>query len=112
MCELPDGVVNSEVADLKERVKEHISQALKYACRSWYKHLVGAISARITPILRRFLEEKFLFWLEVLSVLGVAREAVHALEATEKCEWVEVCRIPSLVRSKNSLGLEPGAINP
>ena len=105
ICRLPDGVVNSEVADLRERTDEHIGQALEYACRSWYRHLVGAIPAWITPILHRFLEEKFIFWLEVLSVLGAAKEAVHALEAITKCEWVEVCRIPSLVHFKNSLGL-------
>ena len=112
ICKLPDGVVNSEVIDLKERINEQIGQALEYACRSWYKHLVGTIPARITPILRRFLEEKFLFWLEVLSVLGATKEAVHALEATEKCEWAEVCGILLLVHFKNSLGLEPGAIDP
>ena len=97
ICKLPDGVVNSDVIDLGERTNEHIGQVLEYACRSWYKHLVGAIPARIMRILRRFLEEKFLFWLEVLSVLGAAREAVHALEATAKCELVEVCH--SIVRS-------------
>src|ERR1700753_94462 len=79
---------------------------------SWYRHLVGAIPDRITPILRRFLEEKFLFWLEVLSGLGASKEAVHALDATTKCKWVEVCRISSLVHFKNSLGLGPGANDP
>ena len=112
ICKLPDGVINSEVIDLRERTNEYIGQELEYACRSWYKHLAGAIPAHIAPILRRFLEEKFLFWLEVLSVLGAAKEAVHALESTAKCEWAEVCRIPSLVHFKNSLGLEPGAIDP
>ena len=122
ICKLPDGVANSEVTDLRERANEHIGQPLEYACRSWYKHLIGAIPAHIMPILRQFLQEKFLFWLEVLSVLGAAKEAVHALEATAKCEWVEgsrmpcewveVCHIPSLVHFKNSLGLEPGTINP
>ena len=112
ICKLPDGVINSEVIDLRERTNENIGQALEYACRSWYKHLVGTIPAHIMPILRRFLEEKFLFWLEALSVLGAAKEAVLALEATAKCELVEVCRIPLLVHSKNSLGLEPGTIDP
>ena len=112
ICKLPDGVLNSEVIDLRERANKKIGQSLEYACRLWYKHLVGAIPARIMPILRRFLEEKFLFWLEVLSVLGAIKEAVHALEATAKCEWVEVCYIPSLVYFKSSLGLEPGTINP
>ena len=97
ICKLPDGVINLEVVDLRERTNEHISQVLEYTCRSWYKHLIGAIPAHITPVLRRFLEEKFLFWLEVLSVLGAAKEAVHALEATAKCEWAEVCCILSLV---------------
>ena len=112
ICKLPDGVINSEVIDLRERTNDQISQVLEYSCRSWYRHLVGTIPARVTPILHRFLEEKFLFWLEVLSILGAAKEAVHALEATAKCEWAEVCHIPSLVHFKNSQGLEPGAIDP
>ena len=96
MCELPDGVINSEVIDLKERTEERIGRALEYACRSWYKHLVGTMPAHIAPVLHEFLEKKFLFWLEVLSVLGVAREAVNALEATTRCGWPDVRLIPLL----------------
>ena len=92
MCELPDGAANSDVVDLKERTEEHIGRALEYACRSWHKHLVGTIPADIAPVLQKFLEEKFIFWLEVLSVLGAAREAVDALEATTRCEWPDVRR--------------------
>ena len=111
MCKLPDGVANLEVVDLKERIEKHISQALRYACRSWYKHLV-ATSAQTdndVPVLRRFLEEKFLFWLEVLSVLGAAREAVDALEATAK--WLEVRSI-SLSVFYSPLRLDTGNTNP
>ena len=97
MCKLPDGVANSEVVDLKERVEERIGQGLKYACRSWHKHVVWRIPAHIIPILHRFLEEKFLFWLEALSVLGAAREAVDALGAIAECEWTDVCCISLLV---------------
>jgi hypothetical protein len=93
MCKLPDGAINSEVPNLKAKVKEHIGEALEYACRSWHKHLVGTIPARVASILREFLEKKFLFWLEVLSVLGAAREAIDALEATTRCEWPDVCDI-------------------
>ena len=94
MCKLPDGVTNSEVIDLKERAEQHIGQALEYACRSWHKHLVGTIPAHIAPVLHRFLEEKFLFWLEALSVLGAAREAVDAVGLIAECEWTDVCCIP------------------
>ena len=90
MCELPDGVVNSEVPGLKEKIGEHIGEALEYACRSWHKHLVGTVPDHVVPILREFLEKKFLFWLEVLSILGAAREAIDALEATTRCEWPDV----------------------
>jgi len=91
MCKLPDGVINSEVDDLKERTNECINQALEYACRSWHKHLVDTTPAhrlKITSSLHRFLEGKFIFWLEVLSILGAAREAVNALEAAVR--WLDV----------------------
>jgi len=91
MCKLPDGAINSEVNDLSERTEQYIDQALQYACKSWHKHLVDTTPVhilKITPVLHRFLEEKFLFWLEVLSVLGAAREAVKALEAAAK--WLDV----------------------
>ena len=91
LCQLPDGVTNSEVNDLGERVEKHIDQALQYACKSWHKHFVNvkpAHALKITPLLHMFLEKKFLFWLEVLSVLGVASEAVGALDVAAK--WLDV----------------------
>ena len=105
MCKLPDGVINLEVENLEQK-KGCIDSALEYACRSWHKHLIGKMAARTLDVLQQFLGEKFLFWLEVLSVLGAVREAVDALEATMK--WLEVCRIPLLVRFQTSteLGLD------
>jgi len=94
MCKLSDGVVNSEVGDMRERVEQYIDHSLQYACKSWHKHLVDPHTVpthapKVTPVLHRFLEEKVLFWLEVLSVLGSVRDAVDALEAAAK--WLEVC---------------------
>jgi hypothetical protein len=94
MCKIPDAVTNSEVNDLQERTKEYINHGLRYACESWHKHLVDLRTVpthtlKITSVLHRFLEEKFLFWLEVLSVLGTVRNAVDALEIAAK--WLQVC---------------------
>ena len=92
ICKLPDDVINADVDDLEDRIEQHIDHGLRYACKSWHKHLVGIAPARaveITSIFHRFLEGKFLFWLEVLSVLGAVREAVDALEAAVK--WLDVC---------------------
>jgi len=91
MCKLPDAVTNSEVGDLQERREQYINDALQYACKSWHKHPIDkcvASTLEITSALSCFLEKKFLFWLEVLSVLGVVRVAVDALEVTGK--WLEV----------------------
>jgi len=91
MCKLPDTVINSEVGDLRERTERNISHALQYACKSWHKHLVDGHAARTPEIisaLHCFLRNKFLFWLEVLSVLGTVRAAVDALEMATK--WLEV----------------------
>jgi len=92
LLSLPNYALNSEVEDLQARVDNCISTALEYACRSWHKHLTevrGDITA-IVPILRGFLQEGFLGWLEVLSVIGAARDAIVALE--KLMSWLqEVC---------------------
>ncbi|KAF9646368.1 WD40 repeat-like protein, partial [Thelephora ganbajun] len=98
MCNLPDAVANCEVKDLHERTERHLNPTLQYACKSWHKHLIDEHTIRtstITSALHRFLEKKFLFWLEVLSVLGAAREAVDALDVAAK--WLEASPTLDLV---------------
>ena len=92
MCQLPETVINSEVDDLLERKDKHINHDLRYACQSWHRHLIDehmAHTPKVTFALQNFLEKKFLFWLEVLSVLGTVRNAVDALEVATKL--LEVC---------------------
>ena len=87
MCRLPDGVVNSDVHDLGKRIAKYIDPAVQYACRSWHTHLIEgpmiSVKADITSALHQFLETKLLFWLEVLSVLGTAENAVDALQTAK-----------------------------
>ena len=97
MCNLPGGVKNSEVDDLKDRREKYISHALEYACKSWHKHLLDGSTAqrpKITSALHHFLAHKFLCWLEALSVLGAVRDAVDALEVAVK--WAEVSWVSAL----------------
>ena len=92
LLSLPDYALNSEVKDLETRISDRISNALRYACRSWHNHLTrtGGDATDVVSHLRIFLEEKFLAWLEVVSVLGVVREAVVGLERL--IHWLqEVC---------------------
>ena len=91
MCKLPEAVINSEVDDIKERKEKYLNHALQYACKSWHKHLDNrdpAHMSKITSVLHAFLEEKFLQWLEVLSVLGAVRNAIEALDAAAR--WLKV----------------------
>ena len=104
ICKLPDGVMNSEVSDLEERIKEHIDRALQYACRSWHKHLMDTVPVRIIPVLHRFLEKNFLSWLEVLSVLGAAREAIDALGVAARLLDVRCVSLPVLSKKIDLTG--------
>jgi len=95
MFEFPDGFANDEADGLRKRAEGNIDQGLRYACESWHKHLADAntvptYTVKITSALHQFLEQKFLFWLEVLSILGTLRGAVDALEMARK--WLEVRR--------------------
>jgi len=82
LLSLPSYALNSEVKDLETRVNDRTDAALRYACKSWYKHLpkTGGDVTDVVSRLRVFLEEKFLAWLEVISTLGATRGAVAALE--------------------------------
>jgi hypothetical protein len=82
LLSLPDYALNSEVEDLQTRIDGHISLTLRYACQSWHHHLTETTGdvTNIISHLHVFLEEKFLAWLEVVSVLGATGRAVTALE--------------------------------
>jgi len=96
LLSLPDFALNSEVKDLEARIGDRFSVALQYACKSWCSHLVEAKGdvTTIVSALRSFLQEGFLAWLEVLSVIGAARDAVIALE--KLMTWLrQVCLVHS-----------------
>ena len=110
MCQVPDGATSLEIYRLKQSIEQHIEPALIYACKSWHLHLVGrhatsADAPGITLAIHQFLESKFLFWLEVLSVLDNVMEAVDALQTA--ADWVEVCRDSDFFFS-NLLRLDQG----
>jgi len=100
LLSLPDYALNSEVEDLQARIERRVGVALQYACKSWYSHLIEAKGdiATVVSTLRSFLQERFLGWLEVLSVTGAARDAVVALE--KLMPWLqEVCLDPHAPRT-------------
>ena len=97
LLSLPNYALNSEVEDLETRIDNRISIALRYTCLSWHNYLTeteGDVSG-VVSYLHIFLEEKFLAWLEVVSVIGAAGGAAVALERL--VSWLQEVRFcPSL----------------
>jgi hypothetical protein len=74
---------NDDVEDLDTRVDQHIPSALLYACRFWDDHLKHTdFTMDLFQKVVTLFKEKFLFWLETLSLtrnIGVAQSAFTTL---------------------------------
>ena len=84
ICGLDDYVVLSEVQDLSDHKKDHIGDALEYACLFWTKHLLktpvsGQHIEEIHKTIDGFFTTHLLFWIEVLSIVGNLNVGIHAL---------------------------------
>jgi hypothetical protein len=80
-----------------EQTLATIPAPLKYASLHWAHHIDAADDATsLLPRLEDFLFEKFLFWLEVLSVSGMGSRASSIIsraltsETTVSCDFVHV----------------------
>ncbi|KIM27014.1 hypothetical protein M408DRAFT_176560 [Serendipita vermifera MAFF 305830] len=80
---------NSDINNLSERVRENISDILQYSCLHWSSHLCANLdpaSTEICQLLDSFLRgERFLYWLEVLSVMGKVPTAIVSLRRIIAC---------------------------
>ena len=96
ICGLEDSrLANSDVKDLASRIKENISDALQYSSLYWTNHLCftpGTSGRRMWDKLRKFFEGPYaLFWVEVLSIMGMLRIGVPSLrDLTSKLKLVMV----------------------
>jgi hypothetical protein len=72
--------VEIPAADLQRRLDQHIPHHLRYSSRFWGDHLAAtSYNAAVAQDAREFMFDKFLFWLEVLSLLGMVGYAPRAL---------------------------------
>ncbi|KAF7352043.1 WD40 repeat-like protein [Mycena venus] len=87
ICGLQDShLLNADVPDLSDRIKQNISPALSYASQFWADHLTSVTDTNddILRELRDFMEKRFLYWLEVLSLLEFASTATGSLEVARR----------------------------
>src|SRR6267154_1501136 len=84
ICKLETSyLANDEVEDLNTRVDQHIPPALLYACRFWDDHLEHTdFRTDLFGKVETLFKDKFLFWLEALSltrIIGLAQSAFATL---------------------------------
>ena len=98
ICHLEDSrLANADIQDLPSRVKENISDALQYSCLYWLNHLCFPPDNRgqCVSALGRFFEGLYpIFWIEVLSIMGMVPIGVPGLRKL-LC-WVGVSLAASL----------------
>ena len=95
ICKLDDSrLANANVLDLPSRVEQNISDSLQYSCLHWLDHLYFPPANRDQRILvlgrlKEFFEGLDpLFWVEVLSIMGMVPIGVPSLR--KLLSWVRV----------------------
>jgi len=103
ICNLPTSYLpNNKIPDLQKRVQDNINPVLSYACQFWAKHLqlIGKdqnLETLLTAV-SDFFKTKFIFWVEVLSLLSELRVAAQSISIIRDC----LQKTASLVSNKHS----------
>lgn len=72
-------IANSEVNDLDKRIEENIKEPLQYACQFWSYHVIHCeVNEIIIQKLPVLLMHKGIYWIEVMSLLGLLTECATA----------------------------------
>ncbi|CAE6488454.1 unnamed protein product [Rhizoctonia solani] len=75
-------VADSEVQDLEARIANSISPTLSYAAHHWRDHVVkSAPCETVRDVLKDFLSQRLLFWMEVLSLKRTLDKGIAMLSA-------------------------------
>ncbi|KAF9643975.1 WD40 repeat-like protein [Thelephora ganbajun] len=97
ICNLDDNVVLSKIEDLPGQRTAYIGDALKYACYFWARHLAKIPSSgygveEVYEAIDKFFETNFLFWIEVLILIGNLNIGIYALNDIE--QWYMLTGVP------------------
>ena len=93
ICKLEDSrLANAEIYDLKSRIEQNISDSLQYSSLYWSDHLCSTTDNRnqtLLRILKEFFEGLYpLFWVEVLSIMGMVPTGAPKLRSM--ILWINV----------------------
>jgi hypothetical protein len=93
ICDIQDpNIANLDVTDLETRLRQRVSDALRYACCFWPVHLMASGIAdedvNVWNALSEFSRKHLFHWLEVLSLLQ--RLPMAEAQLLESIEWCKV----------------------
>ena len=89
ICNLDNHAILSEVKDLPTYQRDHIGDALGYACRFWPKHLLrvpgnSPLVGEVQKSIENFFKTHLLYWIEVLALTGNLDVGVYAMNDVEQ----------------------------
>jgi hypothetical protein len=85
VCNIRDpSLFNNEVEDLKDRLRKHVSLALRYSCEFWTVHCIFAAQAlgpqgEVPLGLLEFCNTHLLHWIELLSLVNRLNDVVRIM---------------------------------
>ena len=95
-CDLPDFVMNRDIADVPELLEDKIGGSLRYACGYWAMHVRSSTKnnyiARLVPLVIEFFMVNVLPWIEIMSLENRLESIIHSIQGL--FEWIEmVCAL-------------------
>ena len=100
MCNLKSSYqLNSDIPNLAQKIKQSITSSLSYSCRYWASHVQQASAtlfhSKIAALVREFLNQWFLFWMEALSLLKSVQTAAYSasliITMVTVCSFLDCC---------------------
>jgi hypothetical protein len=90
ICNLESSyLLNTEVTDMESRIERNIPLHLRYASLYWTNHLLASkFDEEMLKLVEDFMENRFLFWLEIMSVTRRMNVASHMLSSL--VNWMKV----------------------
>ena len=97
-CDLPDFVMNREVADLPELLEEKVGGATRYACGYWAMHIRSSpttddYAIQLIPSATQFFNKSAVAWIEVMSLENRLESVIHSIYSL--LDWLGVVRNPN-----------------
>ena len=96
-CDLPDFVMNQNVANLPEQLGDKVGSATRYACGYWAMHIRSSPTSndyaiQLIPSVTEFFENNAVPWIEVMSLENRLEGVIHSIR--NLLDWLGmVCKL-------------------